>query len=121
MGDPVLREPVSPLPYEITEEEQSPFQRGEATQDLVGRLQSRWEELTDRINEFTDRLNSMRAAYSSSFARYSSSFARELRANADNVRSRVRYYHERRPLQVLGMVAAATFAVGLLVGLRRRG
>lgn len=107
MAEPLLREPVSPLPYEVAGEAQTSFRNAGSTQELLDWLQRRWDELQDRIKTLSTA--------------YGSSFAKELRETTEKARDRVRYYHERRPLQVLGFIAAATFAFGLLVGLRRRG
>lgn len=105
MAEPVLREPVPPRPYKVAQAEQPPLYRA-ATQDFFDWLQVRWEELKDRI------------ANPSAINR--PKFVQELRNDADYLRLRARFYHEHRPLHVLGAVAAAGFAVGLFLGFRRR-
>jgi Na+(H+)/acetate symporter ActP len=77
-----------------------------AAADVVDHLQKRWEELKDRISE-PNAVNRP-------------SLTEELRADADYVWLRARYYHENRPLHALGLVAAGAFAVGLVIGLWRR-
>ena len=77
-----------------------------AAADVVDHLQRRWEELKDRISE-PNAVNRP-------------SLTEELRADADYVWLRARYYHENRPLHALGLVAAGAFAVGLVIGLWRR-
>lgn len=103
MAEPILREPVSTQPLQPLEVVRVPKS---TTQDLFERVQSRWEELKQRIANPT--------------AANRPSVIRELRDEADHVRLRIRHYHESRPLQAVGLAAAATFALGLFIGLRRR-
>jgi hypothetical protein len=44
----------------------------------------------------------------------------EVNQDVDYVTIRARHYHERQPLQALGMVAASAFAVGMIFGFWRR-
>ena len=105
MAEPALREPVPPGPYEIAQAEQPALYRA-ATQNLFEWLQVRWQDLKDRI--------------ANPGAANRPSLVQELRKDAEYLRLRGRFYHEHRPLHVLGMVAAATFVVGLFLGIRRR-
>lgn len=77
-----------------------------ATEELFQELRVRWEELKQRSEE-----QAMAAGRS---------LGRELNQDAKYVRIRARYYHENRPLQTLGVVAAAGFVLGLALGLWRR-
>ena len=47
-------------------------------------------------------------------------FKKELREDAAYIAERARYYHEARPLKVLGVIAAAAFVLGMVIGLGRR-
>lgn len=77
-----------------------------ASQEMLEELRKRLEDLRERVEKQTSE-----AAVS---------LKRELSQDADYVKIRARYYHERRPLQALGMVAAAGFVLGVFVGLWRR-
>lgn len=77
-----------------------------ASQEMLEELRRRLEELRERVEKQTSEAGV--------------SLKRELSQDADYVKIRARYYHERRPLQALGMVAAAGFVFGVFVGLWRR-
>lgn len=77
-----------------------------SSQEMMGELRKRLEELRERVEKQTSEAGV--------------SLKRELSQDADYVKIRARYYHERRPLQTLGMVAAAGFVLGVFVGLWRR-
>lgn len=76
------------------------------SQEMLNELRSRIDELRERVEKQT--------------AATGMSLMRELTQDADYVKIRARYYHQRRPLQAVGMVAAAGFALGLFLGLWRQ-
>jgi ElaB/YqjD/DUF883 family membrane-anchored ribosome-binding protein len=76
------------------------------SQEMLVELRSRLEHLRARIEKQTGEAGI--------------SLKRELNHDADYLKIRARDYHERRPLQTLGMVAAAGFVLGVFVGLWRR-
>ncbi len=122
MAEAILRNRMAPEPIPINEtpthvaEVHTPEAKGTATEtirrvrsaseDLLQELRSRWEELKERTEK--------QAAHTSR------TLGRELQQDADYVRIRARYYHENRPLQTLGVAAAAGFMLGLTLGLWRR-
>lgn len=77
-----------------------------SSQEMMEELRKRLEELRERVEKQASEAGV--------------SLKRELSQDADYVKIRARYYHERRPLQALGMVAAAGFVFGVFVGLWRR-
>ena len=105
MVEIVRNAPQSNLNAEVIEPDR-PFTPASTSNDLLNRLQTRWEDLKQRISEPN--------------AENRPSLTEELRADADYVRLRARYYHENRPLHALGIVAAGAFAVGLVIGFWRR-
>jgi ElaB/YqjD/DUF883 family membrane-anchored ribosome-binding protein len=76
------------------------------SQEMLEELRHRLEHLRERVERHTRDAGV--------------SLKRELSHDANYVKVRARYYHERRPLQTLGMVAAAGFVLGVIVGLWRR-
>jgi len=76
------------------------------SQEMLEELRRRLEHLRERVERHTRDAGV--------------SLKRELSHDADYIKIRARYYHERRPLQTLGMVAAAGFVFGVIVGLWRR-
>jgi len=104
MAEPMLRETVSRGSSEALGREGMHVSRS-AAEDMLESLQARWEELKERLSD-------PNAA--------GPTFMRELREDLDYVRVRARYYHQHRPLTVLGAVAATGFVLGLLLGFRRR-
>lgn len=80
--------------------------KGKPTDEMIQQWRARWDEMRERVRR---PVNDARRG-----------LARELNQNADYVRNRARHYHQHRPLQVLGVIAAAGFALGLLLGLWRR-
>ncbi|MFP5277300.1 MAG: phage tail assembly chaperone [Acidobacteriota bacterium] len=122
MAEAILRNRMAPEPIPINDtptyvqEVQAPETKGtasetmrrvrSASEDLLQELRTRWEELKERTEK--------QATHTSR------SLRRELHQDADYVRIRARYYHENRPLQTLGVVAAAGFLLGLTLGLWRR-
>lgn len=141
MAEPVLRDPVSPEPArrpgpqpvraaspevpafvdpahelpattggERTSSGPAPRARAPRartpSQEMLEELRRRLEDLRERVEKQTSEAGI--------------SLKRELSQDADYVKIRARYYHERRPLQTLGMVAAAGFVFGVFVGLWRR-
>lgn len=122
MAEAILRNRMSPEPIPINDtptyvqEVHAPEAKGAASEtmrrvrtaseDLLQELRTRWEELKERTEK--------QATHTSR------SLRRELHQDADYVRIRARYYHENRPLQTLGVVAAAGFLLGLTLGLWRR-
>ena len=76
------------------------------SQEMLEELRHRLEHLRERVERRTSEAGT--------------SLKRELKHDADYVKVRARFYHERRPLQTLGMVAAAGFVLGVFVGLWRR-
>lgn len=83
-----------------------PVKARTASQEMLEELHKRLEDLRERVEKQTSDVGM--------------SLRRELNQDADYVKIRARYYHEHRPLQALGIVAAAGFALGVFVGLWRR-
>ncbi len=111
MAEAILRnrsfaEPVAEIPIRGSEPGTPPTATTTAAQELLDGLRTRWEDLKERVEKPA--------------AAAGMSLKRELSQDADYVRIRARYYHEKRPLQTLGVVAAAAFAFGLILGLWRR-
>lgn len=135
MADPVQRDPASPEParrpgpqpvharsyeapaidpaHELSSHSEPtettpthPPRMRTSSQEMMDELRRRLEELRDRVEKQTSAIGT--------------SLKRELSHDADYVKVRARYYHDRRPVQTLGIVAAAGFVFGMLVGLRRR-
>lgn len=93
--------------------------------ELAGHLQQRLGDLKERAKRFNDHAKQRVGEHFEERVRKPASAAsrrlkKELAQDADYVKVRVRYYHEHRPLHALGMVAAAGFFIGLIIGLRRR-
>jgi ElaB/YqjD/DUF883 family membrane-anchored ribosome-binding protein len=103
MAEAIPKEGVSRPMYEP---DAAPEPIRSAAEDLSRRLQYRWEELKNRIANPT--------------AENRPSLIQELRGDVDYIRLRARSYHEERPLQTIGMIAAATFTLGLFIGLARK-
>ena len=76
-----------------------------AAQQLKERVQDGWQQMSDRVSETRSQIPV---------------FKQELREDAAYVAERARYYHEARPLSVLGAIAAAAFVLGIAIGLGRR-
>ena len=76
-----------------------------AARQVKERLQDGLQQMSDRIAETRSRIPI---------------FEQELREDAAFIAERARYYHESRPLNVLGVIAAAAFVVGIAIGLGRR-
>lgn len=76
-------------------------------------LQEVLRELRTRLDELRERVEKQAEASGRTLRR-------ELTEDAEYVKIRARYYHQRRPLQALGMVAMGTFVLGLCLGLWRR-
>jgi hypothetical protein len=76
----------------------------QSVQQFRHRFQDRWRRMNDRVAEATAQLPA---------------FKRELRDNAVFVAGRVRDSHRRRPLNVLGLIVAAAFVLGVTIGLGR--
>lgn len=100
-----LRPVVQEVPIRSTIAERA-RERTNAAQELLEGLRTRWEEMKERVEKQGEAT--------------AVSLRRELSQDADYVRIRARYYHEKRPLQTLGVVAAAAFVFGLTLGLWRR-
>lgn len=83
-----------------------PVKSRTASQEMLEELHKRLEDLRERVEKQTTGVGM--------------SLRRELNQDADYVKIRARYYHEHRPLQALGIVAAAGFVLGVFVGLWRR-
>lgn len=79
-----------------------------AAQRLRSRLHDRWQQVSDTV---TDAVSETAAQIPV--------FKRELADDAQRLAGRARLYHETQPISALGVVAAAAFAVGLVVGLGR--
>lgn len=79
-----------------------------AAQRLGDHLQERWQRVNERLRRASAQARAELPA-----------LQQELREDAEYVAVRARYYHETRPLSALGMVAAAAFALGMIVGLGR--
>lgn len=77
-----------------------------ASQALLEQLQRRGHELKARME------STARGARRS--------LATELNDDMDYVKVRARYYHERQPLQAVGIVAACAFVLGMIFGFWRR-
>ena len=76
-----------------------------AARELKERLQDGWQQMSDYATETRARIPV---------------FKQELREDAAYIAERARYYHEARPLSVLGVIAAAAFVLGIAIGLGRR-
>lgn len=74
----------------------------------------------EMLDELRSRLDALRDRVEKQASATGTSLKRELAQDADYVRIRARYYHERQPLQAVGMVAAGGFVLGLFLGLWRR-
>jgi ElaB/YqjD/DUF883 family membrane-anchored ribosome-binding protein len=115
MAEAVLRNGPSPEPIRAPQPE---FRTPEAepreaepswvpaSRALLDELQRRWQELKERVE------NSATATRRS--------LATEMSEDAEYVKIRARYYHERQPLEAVGMVAASAFVVGMILGFWRR-
>lgn len=119
MAEPVSRDPVPPEPARRPGPQAvpavTPRQAANAEPALPPSVPARTpaqemlQDLIHQLEELKQRLE-----------REGLSLKRELSQDAEYVKRRARYYHEHRPFQALGMVAMATFAVGLILGLWRR-
>jgi len=76
-----------------------------AARQLKERLQDGWQQMSDCVSETKSQIPV---------------FKQELREDAAYIKERARYYHEARPLSVLGVIAAAAFVLGIAIGLGRR-
>jgi len=76
-----------------------------AARQLKERLQDGLQQMSDRVTETRSRIPV---------------FKQELREDAAYIAGRARYYHEARPLNTLGVIAAAAFVLGMAIGLGRR-
>lgn len=99
-------EPVSPASAVHARTRTPPPKARSSSQEMMDELRRRLEDLRERVEKQTSEVGM--------------NLKRELSQDADYVKIRARYYHERRPLQTLGMVAAAGFVLGVFVGLWRR-
>ncbi len=113
MGEPVLDNPVpvedfAQAPGSGPDAEARParMRKGGPSRQLLRQCRARWQEMRERVRRPVQEAGR--------------GLARELNRNADDVKNRARRYHESRPLQALGVVAAAGFAAGLVLGLWRR-
>lgn len=84
-----------------------------AAQEMLRELRTRLEEMHGRLEELRVRVEKQTAAAGLSLKH-------ELSQDADYVKTRARLYHEQRPLQAMGMIAATTFVLGLFLGFWRR-
>jgi ElaB/YqjD/DUF883 family membrane-anchored ribosome-binding protein len=78
----------------------------EPSPEVVRQLRAQWESLRHRVQDPAEKAGRK--------------LARELRANTNYVKYRARTYHERQPLQVLGVAVAAGFVLGLMLGFLRK-
>ena len=76
-----------------------------AARQVKERLQDGWQQMSDCVSETRSRLPV---------------FKEKLREDAEHIAQRARYYHETRPLTVLGTIAAAAFVLGMAIGLERQ-
>lgn len=76
-----------------------------AARDLVEGLRTQLDKVNDRIDNPA--------------AKKFPCLGEELRDDANYVVRRVRYFHEYRPLNAVGLVAGTAFALGLAIGLWR--
>ena len=76
-----------------------------AARQLKERLQDGWQQMSDCVKETRSQLPV---------------FQQELREDVAYIAERARYYHETRPLTVLGAIAATAFVLGIAIGLGRR-
>jgi ElaB/YqjD/DUF883 family membrane-anchored ribosome-binding protein len=114
----VMAEPVLDNPGPVDDFAQAPgsgpdaeagparMRAGRPSRQLLRQCRARWEEMRERIRRPVEEAGR--------------GLARELNRDADYVKNRARRCHESRPLQALGVVAAAGFALGLTLGLWRR-
>lgn len=75
-----------------------------AAQRLRERLQEGWQQVSDTVTETAAQLPA---------------FKQEFAGDAQRLAGRARLYHQARPINALGVVAAAAFALGLVIGLGR--
>ncbi len=75
-----------------------------AVERMRDRLFARWEQINDCATNQISRLPAS---------------TQELRDEVSCIAGRARYYHQTRPISVLGGVAAVTFVLGILIGLGR--
>lgn len=83
-----------------------PVKVSKPSPELLKQLRAQWKSLRHRVQDPAKETGRK--------------LARELRADADYVKHRARGYHERQPLQVLGVAAAAGFVLGLMLGFWKR-
>lgn len=96
--------PIGPEPVPSSGPEKVPLIK--PPQEKVQEWRARWEEMRKRVRQ---PVHDARR-----------DLARELSHNADQMKIRARHYHQHRPLHVLGVIAAAGFALGLVLGFWRR-
>ena len=89
-----------------------PTQTVPITQGRSGGSGNVFRELKARSEELRDWVANRATANSASILH-------EIQYDAEYLRLRARYYHERRPLFALGAVAGAAFGFGLILGLWR--
>lgn len=82
------------------------LEKAEATLDAAKRLRSRlherWQQVSDTVSETAAELPA---------------FKQELADEAQRLAGRARLYHRTQPISALGVVAAAAFALGMVIGL----
>ena len=76
-----------------------------SARQLKDRIQDGWQQMSDQVTETRSQIPV---------------FKQELREDVVYIADRARYYHETRPLTVLGAIAAAAFVLGIAIGLGRR-
>jgi ElaB/YqjD/DUF883 family membrane-anchored ribosome-binding protein len=76
----------------------------QAAQRLRSSLQERFQQVSNTVTETAAQLPA---------------FKQELTDDAQRLARRARLYHQARPISALGVVAAAAFALGIVIGLGR--
>lgn len=76
-----------------------------AARQLRNRVEDGWQRTSGRLAETRARIPALKQG---------------LREDAAYVAGQARHYHETRPLNVLGAIAAAAFVLGIAIGLGRR-
>lgn len=75
-----------------------------AAQRLRSKLHDRWQQVSETVSETAAQFPA---------------YGQELADDAQRLAGRARLYHQTRPISALGVVAAAAFALGMVIGLGR--
>jgi hypothetical protein len=103
---PPPRPPRAATPTQTPDQNRSVGPRVSTLHALGAQLRSQWQQWRSRAQTSADAARR--------------GLATEVNQDVDYVKLRARHYHERQPLQAVGMVAASAFAVGMIFGFWRR-